>query len=76
MLFLRMDFKIFDVKNSIFWRLKLFLVEHQRKGEDPDQSLEIVVEGQGQETGIGDPGNYDIECTCKFKQVKIFSYSL
>lgn len=72
-----MDFKIFDVKNSKkFWRLKLFLVEHQRKGEDPDQSREIVVEGQGQGTGIGDPGNYDIECTCKFKQVQIFSYSL
>lgn len=30
--------------------------EHQRKGEDPDQSQEIVDEGQGQETGIGDQG--------------------
>lgn len=58
--------------------MKLFLVEHQRKEEDPDQSREIVVEGQGQETGIGDPGNYDIgyTCTCKFEQIQIFSSCL
>ena len=42
---------------DLYWQGKIILVELQRKGGDLDQDQGSVVEGQGQETGTGDPGN-------------------
>lgn len=68
---------------DLYWQGKIILVELQRKGGDLDQDQGSVVEGQGQETGTGDPGNtyfqenYEIQNPIVFYRKKqIYAYAV